>query len=53
MKSDQMQKMLTGPILLILLAGTNAPALAENRLISGVVDGSLSHGSTFFWLGRK
>ena len=34
MKIDQMQKMLTGPIALMLLAGTSAPALAKDRLIS-------------------
>jgi hypothetical protein len=35
MKIDQRQKMLTGPIVLMLLAGTSAPALAKDRLISG------------------
>ena len=48
MKSDQMEKMLTGPIFLILLAGTGTPALVENRLIFGMDGGGLSYGSTFF-----
>ena len=43
-----MQKMLMGPILLILVAGTSAPALAQNWLIPGMVGGGLSYGSTFF-----
>jgi outer membrane scaffolding protein for murein synthesis (MipA/OmpV family) len=47
MKVDQMQKMLIGPIMLMLLAGTSAPALAKDRLISGMVGVGLSYGSTF------
>ena len=47
MKIYQMKKMFAGPIMLMLLAGISAPALAEDRLISGMVGGGLSYGSTF------
>ncbi len=39
---------LPGPIALALLVGTCVPALAEDRLISGMVGMGLSYGPTFF-----